>query len=151
MISNYRSRCVSIRFLERVDGHPIRLAKLSESAFQLLFVTKFMLKKICSNDNRKPIRHENWSGAITILYHENKVLDSKYCWQITHATLQPSANTSNLMSLLKLGEDFLLPWYQWYTFDTFVLRSKEDNIILIWPISISLSKSFFAILLHFRC
>ena len=31
IIPNYRSRCVSIRFLERIDSYPIRLVSLSES------------------------------------------------------------------------------------------------------------------------
>ena len=31
IIPNYRSRCVSIRFSERIDSYPIRLVSLSES------------------------------------------------------------------------------------------------------------------------
>ena len=31
MIPNYRSRCVSISFSERIDSYPIRLVSLSES------------------------------------------------------------------------------------------------------------------------
>ena len=31
IVPKYRSRCVSIRFLERIDSYPIRLVSLSES------------------------------------------------------------------------------------------------------------------------
>ena len=40
---------------------------------QPLSVTKIMPKKICSNVNRRPIRYENWNGAIAFRYDGNVV------------------------------------------------------------------------------
>ena len=45
-------------------------------AFQPLSVMKIMPKKIRSNGNRRPIRYENWNGAIGIRYHGKKVLEN---------------------------------------------------------------------------
>ena len=70
MIHNYRSRCVPIRFSERINKPPITFRI---GAFQPLSVTKIMPKKICSNGNRRPIRYENWNGAIAIRYDGNIV------------------------------------------------------------------------------
>ena len=45
IILNYCSRCVSIRFLERIDSYPIRLVSLSESKGS----NPFSLQKPCQN------------------------------------------------------------------------------------------------------
>ena len=35
---------------------------------------KIMPKKICFNGNGRPIRYENWNGAVAIRYDGNRVL-----------------------------------------------------------------------------
>ena len=74
IIPNYRSRCVSIWFLERIDSYPIRLVSLSESERSNPSpLRKSCRKKICSNGNRRPIQYENWNGTIAIRYDGNMV------------------------------------------------------------------------------
>ena len=75
IILNYRSRCVSITFLEGIYSYWIRLVLLSESERSNPSpFTKIMPKKICPNGNRRSIRYESWNRAIAIRYDGNIVL-----------------------------------------------------------------------------
>ena len=67
IIPNYRSRCVSIRFLERIDGYPIPLVSLLESERS----NPSPLRNSCRKKYvpmEKPIRYENWNGVRAIRY-----------------------------------------------------------------------------------
>ena len=68
IIPNYRFRCVSIRFLGRIDSYLIHLVSLSksESASPSLLRKSCRKKKISFNGNRRPIRYESWNEAIAI-------------------------------------------------------------------------------------
>ena len=72
IIPNYRSRFVSIRIFgaDRQLSVTLRIT-FRIGAFQPLSITKIMPKKICSNENRKPIRYKNWNRAIAIRYDGN--------------------------------------------------------------------------------